>query len=59
MIAIQEHGFPPNIAMTAPALGAGEEAEGRAGWGFQILLHKVETGEGARPLPASRHPQWG
>ncbi len=28
------HGFPPGIAMTAPApQGAGEEAGGRVGWG--------------------------
>src|SRR5690606_8973533 len=32
-----KHGCPPGIAMTAPApRGAGEEAEGRAGWGLQI-----------------------
>ncbi|MDN5340946.1 MAG: hypothetical protein PWQ30_2055 [Euryarchaeota archaeon] len=28
------HGFPPTIAMTAPApKGAGEEREARVGWG--------------------------
>ena len=38
-------GYP--LALPSP-LGAGEEAEGRAGWGLRVPL-PGETGEGARP----------
>ncbi len=51
-----EHGFPPGIAMTAPAPGAGEEAEGRAGWGLQESLMMWRQGRG-RPPPRQPHPR--
>jgi hypothetical protein len=52
------HGFPPTIAMTAPApKGAGEEREARVGWGYKCL-RQVETGEGGfSPLPVSPSPK--
>jgi len=49
------HGFPPNIAMTAPALGAGEEAGGRAGWGCRLIPIWWKQGRG-RPPPRQPHP---
>ena len=48
-----------DIAMHCPRpFGAGEEAEGRAGWGLQETPYAAETGEGDAPPPVSPSPAW-
>ena len=54
---------PLHIAMTAPAPRAGEEAEGRAGWGTKSR-YKMETGgtAGVRAPKVRKSPRstaWG
>ncbi|PKL57611.1 MAG: hypothetical protein CVV34_06605 [Methanomicrobiales archaeon HGW-Methanomicrobiales-5] len=51
-----EHGFPPGIAMTAPAPGAGEEAGGRAGRGLHGYLWDGDR-RGGDPLPRQPRPR--
>ncbi len=49
------HGFPPDIAMTAPAPGGGEEREAQAGGGCRRgTLGDILPGRGAPPRP---HPR--
>jgi hypothetical protein len=48
-----------DIATHCPRpLRAGEEAEGRAGWGLSIEPYAIETGEEDAPPPRQPHPQW-
>ncbi len=51
------HGFPSAIATHCPRPSwAGEEAEGRAGWGLHRMVLRDSDRGGCSPLPASRHP---
>jgi hypothetical protein len=48
-----EHGFPPGIAMTAPAPGAGEEAGGRVHCMGTCPRRKGRPGDKPIPAPTS------
>ena len=53
-----EHGFPPDIAMTAPAPGGGGGGRrpGRVGSMRCADLRELETGEGETPSPSAPPP---
>ncbi len=56
--AHQGHGFPPGIAMTAPAQGGGGGGRRPGGVGAMrnVDLRELETGEGVSPSPSAPPP---